>query len=220
MKVLAKRANGIFIIAPIIMTVFIIFTICIVFMLADDSERGRAFQMFLGYDAFGYYRYRRGRFFRYFYWGCLVANIGTLVSAVRRLLVPKVIMEYDNCGVYIYRRFKPVQTVRYEDMRSRGSAEDLTEVEVVMPRAFRYGTNRNTVARPFGSFIKTGKLTIETADDIITLYGVKNVEEVNMKLDKLIKDSKKKNTSESDIEIAKQDYVTMIDEMAKYDMNK
>ncbi len=191
MKVLAKRANGIFIIAPIITLLFILLTICLFVMLADDSEQGRILQMLVGYSEFGSYRYRRGRFFRYFYFGFSIVSLGCVVSAVRRIFIPKVIIEYDKKGLYIYRRFKPVKTIRYEDMWSRTSETDLENINVIVPR-FRYGHREVNVSNPFWGIIKTGTLRIETAEEIISLHGIKNVKEVELMLNKLINDSREK----------------------------
>ena len=53
----------------------------------------------------------------------------------------KVIIEYDDCGIYIYKKFEPIKTIRFEEFRSRSIREDFDEVYVMRRHTIKMVAN-------------------------------------------------------------------------------
>ena len=92
-------------------------------------------------------------------WHCIVCHglylLAFLVLFLARVFTPQIIMEYDDHGLYIYRKGKPVTLLRYEEIWSAYSEGDFDNVEFCYHRGFH--TRKNIkVGDPFWGMFKTG----------------------------------------------------------------
>lgn len=172
MKVLARRANGILIFGPVFMA------LCFAFWLFCAQHPREVSDMYLFEDL-----YMRFLLISIFFFPV------TLWIFVQRLFVPKVIIEYDDHGLYIYRRRKETVVLRYEYLNNLYAEADLQDVVVyVGPRSIFTGYRRRfEIGGILEKIIKTGSLEIRTDDGIVTLKGVHNVKEVKVDIDRLIR---------------------------------
>lgn len=201
MKVLAQRANGWIFLAPCIIISFAVYLINY-FNLIYNPER--PFEtiviVLLSY-----------RFLAVFF-----AFIYVLSSWILRVMTPKIIIEYDKAGIYIYQyKFMEPYIIRYENLYSVFADEDLSEIYV---RRSRFSPVRK-ISNPTWGMSKTGNLRIELPEHFITLHGVKNVAQVKYELTNLIKDHRDSHDDwlEDRIEEAKRQ--EELEELAKHDPN-
>ncbi len=136
----------------------------------------------------------------YFFVFFLTLLISTIYNLAHRLTLPKVLIEYDKAGIYIYkRRNKPAITIRYEQLWSATALtgekdfDDLDGPAYGLKRLLLRGSSESITGN--SSFnTMTGALRIELPDQFIKIHGVKNVQAVRRDLEKLIADSKKKRS--------------------------
>ncbi len=191
MKVLAERSNRIFIVGPIILVVLGSY---IVYRLKRRHS--------------GFY-YRSGRTFAI----AFTLFITTLCGIIERIFMPKVLIEYDNAGIYIYKyKGREPIIIRFESIWSfsteidYGSEDDSFE-------AYSYEH-----AALIGSTL-TGSLKIQTANEIIKIRGIKNVKDVERKLDKLRDEYMELRNERYDAIIAQKRREEELAELAKHDPN-
>jgi hypothetical protein len=137
---------------------------------------------------------------------------------MERLLTPKVIIEYDKAGLYIYKyKFSEPITLRFEAVYSALGDEDLDEVYV---RRGRYAfAPRVRISNPTWGLSKTGTLRIEIPTGFITLRGVKNVNQVSFEITKLLREFKKEQKGFIDANIERARAQREAEEQKKHDPN-
>ncbi len=180
MNILAKRANGIFIVAPIIIISYILMN----FLLSQLSDEGQAFTMIM---IFGVTRYRISPIGA-LYFGYTYIVAASVIALVCRLFVCPVVIEYDECGIYVYRKFKPTEIIRYEQMWNSLSLGELDFRDA--PDLLDSGLASEGVHSARGVW-GTGTLRIRTNKKTIRLYGVKNVLQVEKALNSLIEENRR-----------------------------
>lgn len=161
MKVLAERSNRIFFIGPLILAVVGFFI------------------WFLS----GYINFRS-------LYNCpseileitavaVVVFVVTLYIFIERMFMPKILMEYDNAGIYIY-KYKNSEPIllRFETIGVCGS-----EIE---PDSGALGMETYSYERAALMGTKmTGAIKIQTDMGEVKVRGIKNVKEVEIKLGKI-----------------------------------
>ncbi len=194
MNVLAKRANGIFILAPILVVTYILLN----FILYNLSEEQRDISIVL---LFSMGRYGHNNPLTMIYLGYTYAVAGSVVAMIFRFFVCPVIIEYDDYGIYVYKRFKPVEVIRYENLWSQVAILDGRDG----PSMLESGLGSEDYY-PGCSSITTGTLKIQTTKKTIYLYGVKNARQVEIALNRLVEDDRQKFTEELQLAIEQAKY--------------
>ena len=190
-KVLAKRANGIFIAAPILVVSFFLLN----FLLYNLSEYEQLFSLVL---IFAPGRYGLTNPITVLYFGYAFITAGAVVGFVIRLFTCRIIIEYDDYGIYVYRKFRPVEIIRYENLWSSSGELDYRDA----PDLLESGLESEGVHSARGIF-GTGSLRIRTTKKTIRLYGVKNVLQVETALNKLAEENRRNFIEELYSEIEK-----------------
>ncbi len=191
MNVLAKRANGIFIAAPILVASFILLNL-ILYNLPEEQQ-SVSLQLI-----FGRMRYGRTNPLTVLYLSYTYVTAASVMSFIIRLFVCKTIIEYDDCGIYIYRKFRPVETVRYENLwTSVGTLDDKDTPSILESGLGSEGVHSARGIRG------TGTLKIKTNKKVIYLYGVGNVLQVEKALNSLIEENRRQFIKELYTEIEK-----------------
>ncbi len=169
MKVLAQRANGLIFVAPFFLISLVIYIVDIFNTVYNPEHIETILLLLLDY-----------RFIV-----MLISFVYMLSKWVLRVMTPKVIIEYDRAGIYIYQyKFMEPYILRYENLYSVFADIDLKEIYV---KRNRFSPIRK-ISNPTWGMSKTGSLRIELPDHFITLHGVKNVAKVKYDLTNLIKD--------------------------------
>ena len=181
MVVLARRANGIFILAPIIF-IALLFVVC--YSLAylrgeieiSDIPVVMYFIMCMLPRFTGSRRWSPRRMMFATLFEAMFCFFLVFESFASRLFVPKVIMECDSDGVYIYHGRKQVTVLKYEYLWSHYTEEDLDGGYLWVKRGM--------IPMPeiVQGFITTGSMRIETPDGFINLKGIYHVREVEREL--------------------------------------
>ncbi len=171
MKVLAYRSNRIFVVAPIVIVVCLF----VLHLYWQDKID------FLGYRS-------RCR---------LVGFVGALAitmmcAFVERLCMPAVLIECDDCGLYIYkyRKSEPI-LVRYEDILSSSVTVDVGSED------FTLGSLSPEQTGLVGNNV-VGTLCIKTKNDDVRIRGIKDVKQVRSLMNKKIFELKRKKEQEVD----------------------
>ena len=185
MKVLAERSNKIFLWGPVVMLLCVL-VVCNISGIAGFLPSRRTIYVFCGA----------------IFIGCV-----TCFDLLHRLLVPKIMIEYDDYGLYIYKhKGQPPATVRYSDLKGvlvLEGANDSYELDGV---------------KSFRAF-STGMLRIQTSKGLISLYGIKNVRQVGNQLNKMLKDYNRRIIEEYDQRIEQTKRQRELEELQKHDPN-
>ncbi len=167
-KILAKRSNLIFYMGPIVMA------ICVLILVnAKDLFQ---FVEICGFGRRGY-QFVVGLV-------CLAISFLAICTFVflKRLTMPKVVIEYDDNFIYINKTKKePAIILRFSDIK-RVSSDEFVEEDA----EFEGITSSISVLR------------IQTVDRIITVYGIKNCTDVKFALNRLVKNYTKKRMEQYD----------------------
>ncbi len=146
---------------------------------------------------------------------------GSLLYALSVFFYKRVIIEYDDCGIYIYKKFKPIKTIRFEEFWSQSTREDFDEIYVMRRHTIRWNRTENyyKITDLFFGFIKTGTLRMETPYEVINVGGIKNVKQVEIELNKLIRAKKKEYLKEMEEKIAVENRMEELAELSKHNPN-
>lgn len=152
-------------------------------------------------------------------WQCIVCQgiyfLCFLIPFLTRLFTPRIIMEYDDFGVYIYRTGSPVTLLRYKELWSTYSEADFDNVEFCYHRGFH--TRRNIkVGDPFWGMFKTGSIRIETPEDFICLSGIYRVKDVEREIKRMVKKKRKEFIDEMEENIRENQRKRELEELAKH----
>ncbi len=217
MRVLAVRNNSLFWKAPIIFVIGTVL-ICLIGRLYAPEDMSVPEDMnIVGYCYMLGLTEPMRRVSRVV-WTIWIVSRGSIFYALSVLFYKNVIIECDDCGIYIYKRFKPVQTIRYEEFWSQQTIEDFEEVYVRRRYTYKWWKAENyiKVTDPFFGIIKTGSLRLETRQEIINVGGIKNVKEVEIELNKLISAKKREYIEEMEEKIALEKRMEELAELSKH----
>ncbi len=197
MKVLAERSNKIFITAPILVPIccFLLYQI----MIHTDHIHGRRLEFFLL---------------------ILSITVSQLIGFVERLFMPKVLIEYDDCGLYIY-KYKKCEPIllRYEhiwDCRAQTNegAEDIPLSMDHNPNVADSYERAGITPTPL-----VGMLKFNTPHTTISVHGIKDVKAVERHLASIRYDFKEKRDEWLDYNIELSRRQKELEELAKHDPN-
>ncbi len=200
MKVLAYRSNKIFFTAPILVPLcFIVFSYMLRRMLSTPIHSD---------------------FFWYVFATVGFTMISQLAGFVERLFMPKVLIECDNCGVYIYKykRSEPI-LLRYEhiwDCRAQTNegAEDIPLNMNYNPNAADSYERAGITTTPL-----VGMLKFNTPYEVIRVHGIKDVKAVERELASIRYDFKDKQDDWIDYNIEYSRRQKELEELEKHDIN-
>ena len=220
-KVLARRANGLLVIAPILMLICGFVTVYSLLVLTDKIEPDK--KLLYVFYMFSVFSGRRRRLRSYYYYhnpemlAFLCAFYYGLVSAfllcllVRRLFVPKTIIEYDDFGLYIYKKGMPVTLLRYEALWSVYAHEELFESY----EDFDSCTSVS-VKNSFFGLSRTGAIRIETPHEFIVLSGIYHVKEVEKEIKRMVKKNRQEFVENMEERIKENQRQRDLEELAKH----
>lgn len=203
MKVLAERSNTIFFLGPPIIAM------CFFYMYMYWFIWGGTIRFHRRYSLLGF---------------VIVLLFSTLYNFIHRLFIPKIIIEYDKAGIYVYnkRRGDPI-IIRFEHLWSSMSfgGEDAFD-ELDKPEYVeRYYLNK-----PLPLYtgccscnMTTGTLRIELPNQFITLHGIKEVGVVRLKLDSLVRKHYEEKMAFYEEQMMKRQREVELEELRKHDPN-
>jgi hypothetical protein len=163
-----------------------------------------------------------GYYFTGFFFSLLVS---TIYNLVHRIALPKILIEYDKAGIYIYnRRNKPPITIRYEQLWSATALpgeKDFDEIDSpdYSLSGFPFASSGEMITGYSNCNAMTGSLRLELPDQFIKLHGVKNVRDVRRQLDKLVYDNKKNKMAFYEDRMMKRQREVELEELRKHDPN-
>lgn len=216
MKVLARRANGLLIVAPICFAVLLILlSMALVFLFhinCPEWFEAMATDFFTS-DIWGYSA-RSTRTIRHA-WDTLLSSLLVmpicLIAFFDRLFKPEILIEYDDAGLYIYHNKKTVTTLRYDYLAGQNVQTDLNEVSYwVRYRGMVRVTNFSA------GLIKTGSIRFECPDGFITVRGVANVKEVGKEIDRMVRKNREEYESKLEERMLEQRAQRDLEELLKH----
>ena len=221
-KVLARRANGLLVVVPILMLVCGFATVYSLLVLIDKIEPDKKLLYVLYMFSLLGGRRRHRHFHSYYYYSpetlafsCAFSygmeSAFLLCLFVRRLLVPKTIIEYDDFGLYIYKKGMPVTLLRYEALWSVYAHEELFESYEDFDSCASVSVKNSL----FG-LSQTGAIRIETPDDFIVLSGIYHVKEVEKEIKRMVRKNRREFLDEMYENIEKNQIQKELEELAKH----
>lgn len=220
-KVLARRANGMLIVVPVLMLICGFATVYSALILAGEIEPNKKLLYILYlFSLFGP-RYRH-RYFNDYYsnpeslaFVCAfsygIEFVFLFWLLIRRLSVPKIIIEYDDFGVYIYKKGMPVTLLRYEALWSVYVHEELFESYE------DFDSNVNvSVKKSLLGLSETGAMRIETPNGFIVLSGIYHIKEVERELKRMVKKNRQEFIDEMEERIKENQRQRELEELAKH----
>ncbi len=199
MKILAKRDNTIFVVAPIMLIVSFICLFALIDMKIDIK---------IDID---------------------VADIGfgllysvTFIRFFLRLSVPPVILEYDDNFLYVNRRFKESIAISYKnfiDVSDVKEKVDFKEMRYLKRKIIWLREDYEKYYQYLIALATTGVLNLNYEGGYIRLHGIKNVETVETELEKIIREKKRENTEKIEGKLAEMQRQRELEELAKHDIN-
>ncbi len=175
MKVLAKRYDGAIWLFSIAIIFFVICTYIVVSCFGGYYEANRSFKGVLHTSDFKAIELLSE------YVIIIIITVGSLVGTVRTLVLPKVLMEYDDYGIYIYHKYKPTKTIRFEDIGSEVSEEDTVDI-YVGHSYYYYKISHKALSNT---------LRIELEDGFVRVDCVEDVKNVELKIHQLVRSTGK-----------------------------
>lgn len=158
MKVLAERADKYFVLAPV--TVIVSLFVC-----------------YLEYCDLVLDNISLGRWFMAVVFTVMAMTVRCLSNFFLCILMPKNVIEYDDFGIYIYkRRNKEPLIVRYGEIFSKTAENDEGYIIVKHWFSFRFFTFN----------LSSGTLRIEVKDGFLKVPCIKNVRKVQTELNRLL----------------------------------
>lgn len=196
MKILAERSNAIFLWGPFAILVSVLY-----FYL--------------------YFRFDISLTPRYYFWGFFATLFfSTIYSLVHRISLPRVLIEYDKAGIYIYnRRNKDPIIIRYEQLWSTTALAGEKESDDIDVPDYSFRGSEETITGYSSCNTMTGALRLELPDQFVKIHGVKNVRDVRRQLEKLIDENKRNKISFYEEQMEKKRREMDLEELAKHDPN-
>lgn len=193
MKVLAYRSNRIFLVAPIVVIVCFLLTSMIFYLRRNSMRVGRRNWRIIGAT-----------------WSLAIAMASAFIE---RLFMPKVLIEYDDCGLYIYkyRRRDPI-ILRYEQIITHRFEVDVGSENMTISKMSQEQVgfiSKNTI----------GTLCIRVDGEDIKVRGIKNVKQVSIELNRQLRAFKEKENDKIDRYLEQLKCEKELEELAKHDIN-
>lgn len=201
MKVLAYRSNLIFITAPILVPICFFIFICMVKDIVGS-----------------WWMYSE------LWWSIFITDFMIMLSQtigfVERLFMPKVLIEYDDHGLYIY-KYKNSEPIllRYEQIWGFCAHTNYGAEDYSLSQNFNPNTQDSyeKLAISYKEFV--GMLKINTPYEIVTVHGIKDVKSVERELASLKYAFKEKQEAWLDYNAERSKREKELEELAKHDVN-
>ncbi len=202
MKVLAERSDKIFIVGPILLLVS---GVILYFFTRDPYLLWRRISRSLTYDI--------PSITAMVFFSALSVFVATIFNLVERIAMPKVLIEYDNAGLYIYKhRNKEPILIRFESIWRISSEVDYGSEDITL-KEYTYEAAALSVKG------LTGSLRLQTAEGVIKIRGIENVKDVERRLDKLHDEFMELRNERYEAIIAGKRRSEELAELAKHDPN-
>lgn len=154
----------------------------------------------------------------------LILFFSTLYNFIHRLFIPKIIIEYDKAGIYVYnkRRGDPI-IIRFEHLWSSLSLggedafNELKKPEYV--EGYYLPEPMPLITGSCSCNTATGTLRIELPNQFITLHGIKHVGIVRSNLERLVKNHYDEKMAFYEEQMMKRQREAELEELAKHDPN-
>ncbi len=219
-KVLARRANCLLIVVPILMLVCGSAFVYSAMVLSKQIEPNKDFLYVLYmFSLFGGRR-RHRYFYRHYYYNPETLALSCALSygvefmllfwvLVRRLSIPRVIIEYDDFGLYIYQKGMPVTLLRYESLWSMYVHEEMID-------AYEDFDSCVSARQSFWGLSATGAIRFETPNGFIVVSGISQVKEVEREIKRMVKKNRQEFIDEMEYRIKENQRQRELEELAKH----
>ncbi len=189
MKVLAKRADRFIYCTPFILLIFIIMSALLIAEIKGYVRLGRNF--FPGYLSF------------------FIMSIIYVTGFCSVIRMPKDVIEYDDYGIYIYKRKnqEPI-LIRYEQIWSNTAEPDELTVYLRGP-CYSY--------KSFKTNLPTGTLRIELRDEFVRVPFLADIKRVEGNLRNLVNENRRQFIEEMEQRIAEMNRAEELEELKKHD---
>lgn len=196
-KVLARRANGLLIVVPLLMLLSGFAVVYSILVLTEEIEADRGLMYALYMLSLFDGRHRHRHFHSYYRdmperlaFRCALSFgmefMFLLWILIRRLSIPRVIIEYDDFGLYIYRKGMPVTLLRYESLWSMYIHEEVIDSYEDFDSSGYMRTQQS-----LWGLSATGAIRFETPNGFITVSGVSRVKEVEKEIKRMVKKNRR-----------------------------
>ncbi len=221
-KVLARRANGLLVVSVILMVVCGFAVVYSLLVLIGEIEPNKdlmyALYMLSLFDG----RHRHRHFHSYYRdmperlaFRCALSFgmefMFLLWILIRRLSIPRVIIEYDDFGLYIYRKGMPVTLLRYESLWSMYVHEEVIDSY----EDFDSSGSVRMQQSLFG-FSATGAIRFETPNGFIVVSGISQVKTVEKEIRRMVEKNRQEFIDEMEGRIEKSQRERELEELAKH----
>ena len=224
-KVLARRANGLLIVVPVLMFLCGFAAIYSVLVLTGEIEPDRGLMYALYMLSLLGGRHRHRHFYSYYQdmpellaFRCSLSFgiefMLLLWVLVRRLSIPKVIIEYDDFGLYIYRKGMPVTLLRYESLWSMYVHEEVIDSYEDFDSSGYMRTQQS-----LWGLSATGAIRFEVPNGFITVSGVYRVKEVEKEIKRMVRKNRDEFIQAMEERIEKNQRQRELEELAKHNPN-
>ncbi len=222
-KVLAKRANGLLIVASVLMLLSGFAFVYSVFVLTKVIEPNEKLFLII-YVSNWLAGRRRFRRFRLYYhsnpeWLAFECALSyglefafLFYIFIRRLSIPKVIIEYDDYGLYLYRKGMPVTLLRYEALWSVYAQQELYDVYEDFD-----STASVSVKNSLFGLSSSGAIRFETPDGFIVLSGIYHVRDVEREINRMVRKNRDEFVAKMEENIEENKRKRELEELAKHD---
>lgn len=221
-KVLARRANELLVVSAILMVLSGFAVVYSILVLTGKIEPNKDLMYVLYMLSLFGGRHRYRRFSNYYYhnpeklafWCALSYSLEFAFFFwvfIRRLSIPKVIIEYDDFGLYIYRKGMPVTLLRYEALWSTYVHEE------VIDSYEDFDSSGSVSTKPsFWGLSATGAIRFEVPNGFITVSGISRVKEVEKEIRKMVEKNRQEFIDELEENIKENQRQRELEELAKH----
>lgn len=224
-KVLARRANGLLIVVTLLMLICGFATVYSILVLTGGIEPDKDIMYVLYMLSLLGGRHRH-RHFRSYYrdmpellaFRCALSFgiefMLLLWVLVRRLSIPKVIIEYDDFGLYIYKKGMPVTLLRYESLWSMYVHEEVIDSYEDFDSSGYMRTQQS-----LWGISATGSIRFEVPNGFIIVSGVSRVKEVEKEIRRMVEKNRREFLEAMEERIEKNKRQRELEELAKHNPN-
>ena len=196
-KVLAKRANGLLVATAILMMVCGFAVVYSILVLIGEIKLNKDLMYVLYmFSLFGG-RHRHRHFYTYYQdmperlaFRCALSFsiefMFLLWVFIRRVSIPRIIIEYDDFGLYIYRKGMPVTLLRYESLWSMYIHEEVIDTYEDFDSSGYVRTQQS-----LWGLSATGAIRFETPNGFITVSGISKVKEVEKEIKRMVEKNRR-----------------------------
>lgn len=220
-KVLARRANGLLIVVSVLMLVCGFATVYSVLVLTGEIEPNKDLMYALYMLSLFGGRHRHRRFYSYYRnpetlaFRCALSFsvdfMFLLWVLIRRLSIPRVVIEYDDFGLYIYRKGMPVTLLRYESLWSMYVHEEIIDAYEDFDSSGYVRTQQS-----LWGLSATGAIRFETPNGFIFVSGISRVKEVEKEIRRMVEKNRQEFIDGMEERIKENQRQRELEELAKH----